>query len=97
MLKRHPCIPRPLGSGVSVPDSVQVYALFVACRVGADSRWLSNTASAAAIMPLKTIIAACFTEVFVIANSDSNESCTGRSKIRAGLFQLPGTVSSPSN
>ncbi len=86
MLKRHPCIPRPLGSGVSVPDSVQVYALFVACRVGADSRWLSNTASAAAVMAPRTIIAVCFTDVLVISNFEANQSYTVDRKTRAGLF-----------
>ncbi len=97
MLKKHPCIPRPLGSGVSVPDFVQVYALFVACRAGAYSRRLSNTASAAAVMAPRTIIALCFTEVFVISDFDANQSYTGGSKIRAGLFSPPGAVSSPSS
>jgi hypothetical protein len=85
MLKKHPCIPRPLGSGVSVPDWVQVYALLVACRMGGGSGRLSHTASAAAAKTPKAIIVACFTEVFVIANFDANQSYTVNRKICAAF------------
>jgi hypothetical protein len=83
MLKKQPCIPRPFGSGVSVPDWVQVYALRVACRVGAGSSWLSRSASAAATIMPRPIIVACFTEIFVITNFDANLSYTVNGKIRA--------------
>jgi hypothetical protein len=83
LLKKQPCIPRPLGSGESVPDCVHVYALLVMCRIGEVLRFLSPmTSTAAKIMP-RPMIAACFREIFSIANFDASLGCTVNRKIRA--------------